>query len=340
MAARMKDIAKLANVSETTVSLVINNKPSRVSEKKKKEILKIAKDLNYHPNFLAQGLAKKETHIIGLIIPDIENMFFASLAKEIERLLYQENYFTILTNSNDNQSLELNLIDELINVGVDGLLIVLSNESYMEREKIHNKLDSLTIPFVLLDRSNNNKNYSQVYFDNYQGGYIATKFLIDQGHRDIGFVKGPSYIENVNNRYLGYLSALKDNDIKTKYAVTGDLKYLSGYSVSDYLLLNRKITGVVVANDLMLLGLLKRATELKIDIPDDLSIVGYDRSKIITMYPLEITTIELDIKEISSSSVDMLFDLINTESYSVPRRVVIEPKLKKGKSTKAIKPSD
>lgn len=331
----MKDIAKIANVSETTVSLVLNNKDCRVSEKKKKEILDIAKEINYQPNFLARGLAKKETRIIGMVVPDIENMFFSSLAKELERQLYQDNYFSILVNSNDIQSVELNLIDELVNLGVDGLLIALSTESYMEKKKTHEKLDKLEVPFVLLDRNNPNSNHPQVYFDNFLGGYLATKHLIDKGHSEIGFVKGPDYIETVNDRYLGYVAALEEAGIENRenYTVTGDLKYLSGYAVSDYLLSQKNITGIVVANDLMLMGLLKRASELNIIIPNDLSIVGYDRTKVVKMYPLEITTIEQNIKDLSIKAWKMLNLIINNEVIQ-NNTITLQPILVEGNSTK------
>jgi len=337
MKVRMKDIAELANVSETTVSLVLNDRPSRISQEKRAEILRIAKELNYLPNMMARGLASRKTNIIGLILPDVENPFFATLAKEIQQQLYQDNFFTIFVNSNDMQDIEFKLIDELINLGVEGLLIALSNESYLNRSEMINKLSQLSVPYVLLDRNYDDLDAYQVFFDNELGGYLATKHLIDLGHKQIGFINGPSYIESINQRFLGYQRALSEANIpyNEDYTVTGDLKFLSGYTIAPHLLAHKELTGVVSANDLMLFGFMKKAAETGIRIPEQLSVVGYDKSKMEQIYPLKLTTVFQDVHLLGKKAWSLLNKLINNNK-SVNKKIKLLPKLTVGDSTKRI----
>lgn len=336
MRVRMKDIAARAGVSETAVSLVLNDKPTRISEEKKKEIKKIAAELNYRPNMLARGLATNSTKTIGLIVPDLENSFFASLAKEVSQILYQDNYFTIIENSNDHQKLEFSLIEELINIGVDGLLIALSNESFLEKEKVIAHLASLSIPYILLDRNYQELSCDQVYFDNRRGGYLATQHLLELGHRQIGFLKAPDYIENANERFLGYRAALEEYGVEfsSELVATGDYKFVGGYEKSLKLLENKKLTALVTANDMMLFGVLKRAQELNRKIPEELSVVGYDHSQIAQMYPIKITTIEQDVVKLSRKACGLLKNnLIADKQRYDNQQICLEPKLIIGETT-------
>lgn len=335
MKIKMKDIANMAGVSETTVSLVLNNKKSRISKKKQDEIKELAKKHHYRPNMSARGLASRKTNMIGLVIPDIENSFFAQLAKNIDLMLREKGYFLILTNSDDSQENEFQLIDQLINIGVDGLLITLSNESYSDKEKTIEKLNELTVPYVLMDRNLPELACKQVYYDNVLGGYLATKMLLDAGHRNIGFIKASSEIENANDRWLGYQKAMKENKIKINedWVAAGNYRVQGGYEAATQILNNKEITAVAIANDMMALGFIKKVKEQQLEIPEDISIVGYDHSEILEAMIMPLSSIIQDSDKLAEESVGLLIGEIDGSIKGDEKRV-LTPEIFIGNSVK------
>ncbi len=339
MKIRLKDIAKLANVSETTVSLVLNDKPCRVSAEKKAEIRELAKQLNYIPNMMATALAKKKSKIIGIIVPDIENPFFSTLSKAISQELYQQNYFTILENSNNHFEMELALIDQLVNLGVDGLFISLSTESYTYRKEMVAKLSDLPIPFVLLDRTYKKLVADQISFDNQLGGQLATDALLQKGHREIGFIMDNQQLENIEERLNGYkkalnesqFSALKPHIFQTPFSFEG------GYQIAEKVFKQREITAVVVANDMLLFGFLKRASELSIRIPEKISVVGYDYSLFSKMYPIAITSVVQNIEELAKAACKLLHKRLSQKEVQASA-LKLRPELILGESIKVLTP--
>ncbi|MDH6365935.1 MULTISPECIES: LacI family DNA-binding transcriptional regulator [unclassified Breznakia] len=334
MKIKLKDIAKMANVSETTVSLVLNNRPSRISVAKKEEIKALAKKYHYRPNVSARGLASKKTNMIGLVIPDIENYFFSQLAKNIDYLLRKHGCYLILTISDDSQDNEFQLIDQLVNIGVDGLLITLSNESYKDKERTIDKLNELSVPFVLMDRNLPEIECKQVYYDNVLGGYMATKMLLDAGHRNIGFIKASSDIENANDRWLGYKKAMEEHhiSIEPSWVATGNYRIDGGYDAGKTLLTNKDLTAVAIANDMMALGFIKRMKEKNLSIPQDVSIVGYDYSKIIEAMVMPLSSIVQDSSKLASEAIELLFD---KQTRSSERRILTPEKFE-GESVRNI----
>ena len=151
MKVTIKDIAKKAGVSVSTVSLVLNDRPCRVAQQTRDTIKDIAKQYNYKVNQTARSLVTRKSNILGLIIPDIENLFFSALCKRMEEYLRELGYALMIVNSNDHAADDSMLIDLLVSRGVDGLGITVSNESYQD-ETIRKKLASLSIPYVMIDR--------------------------------------------------------------------------------------------------------------------------------------------------------------------------------------------
>lgn len=336
MRIRLKDIAKLANVSETAVSLVLNNKPTRISQEKQAEIRKIAEENNYRPNLAAKNLASKTTRTIGLIIPDLENPFFSGLAKAVEDELRKHDYLTFIVNSDDNHQNEKKLLQLLVNSGVDGLLMTVSNEAFLHQAEMITLFKNLEIPYVLVDRVYPELVCNQVYYNNRLGGYLATKHLIDLGHKNIGFIKSPSQILNGNNRYFGYQDAMNEAcyPIAKEWSVESDFKYQGGYISSEALLIQSELTSIVCANDLMAFGAIKKAREMNLKIPQDVSIIGYDYLYFGEIMDTQLTTVKQDMRMLGIEAVGLLLEnMLNRDKI---KQLELEPILVVKDTTKQI----
>ncbi|MCD5001876.1 LacI family DNA-binding transcriptional regulator [Enterococcus saccharolyticus] len=335
MKVRMKDIAKLANVSEATVSLVLNDKPSRISESKKVEIKKIAAELNYIPNIAAQSLAKRKTNTIGIVIPDIENPFFAKLSKEIEKQLREIGYLTILTNSNDGFENEKALISTLLNRGVDGLILALSNQAFHDTNELQQFLLNIPIPFVLVDRPLHNKTISQVYFDSFNGAYLLTKELLERGHQRIVCMIGDNHVPNAQSKIAGMQKAFAEYNVSFAKHDIVEIGYTfeDGYHKSDAYLLNKEMTAISATNDMVALGIMKRAKELAINIPNDKSLIGYDKLAIIEMVDIELSSVNQDTKKLAINTTCLLEKLLQNNH---PEQIILNPELVLKKSIRTI----
>lgn len=337
MKVRMKDIAKIANVTEATVSMALSDKPSRISQEKRDEIRKIAKELNYVPNMAAKSLAKKKTMTIGVVVPDIENPFFAKISKELEQSLRSFGYLTIMTNSNDEFKNEKSLISMLVNRGVDGLIIALGTESFYHLSETKKNLDKINIPVILIDRNLPTDNIPQVFFDTYSGAYLSTQELINYGHKKILLMVGDRKVFNTKSRIDGFWAAINEHqlDVEDQKIVETGYHFDSGYLLADQLLTDRSFSAVLATNDVIAYGLIRGAREKRISIPKDLSIVGYDRLAFSEIMDLSLASIEQSVPNLVSATVKMMLELQNGEithdQVKLPVSYVSGKSLKKAK---------
>ncbi|MBP2098567.1 LacI family DNA-binding transcriptional regulator [Enterococcus rivorum] len=338
MKIRMKDIAKMANVSEAAVSLVLNDKPSRISEKKKKEIKAIAKELNYVPNMAAQSLAKKASQTVGIVIPDIENPFFSKLCKQLEEQFREIGYLTIIVNSNDDFTVEKSLIQMLLNRGVDGLIIALSNESFSSKEKQESFLKEIDAPFILVDRHVAFSGVNQVYFNSYNGGRISTEYLLQNGHRKIAFMTGDFKVPSTMDRLKGYQQALEKygEELNEDYIIETGYRFNFGMEKAKNLFELEDVTAVITANDMVAFGVLKQGLISGKRIPEELSIIGYDRLEIADILGVSLATVDQNISLLSEQTVG-LFQKIMTKRTKKTEQIILEPTLFQGESVKKIK---
>lgn len=323
----IKDIARMANVSITTVSLVLNNKPSRISEIKKREIKDIALKHNYSPNISARSLVTKSSKTIGLIIPDLENSFFASLAKSIEKESKLHDYVIIFANTDDQYQNDLSLIQKFQNLGVDGLLIAVSREAYNNQEILKKSLLNLNIPFVMLDRTFPDFDVNSIYFDNQLGGYLQTKHALSLGHTKIACLSTRNVSNNGYHRFIGYKKALNEAGIEVleDYVFDGEYKYESGLLASNTILKNKEITAVITANDLMAYGFIQGIKNTSENINKDILVVGYDNLKFNEMLGYKLVSVDQDVGELGKQAFKLLYE--NIKEKSDPKTIVLKPKL-------------
>lgn len=329
MSITLKEIAGLAGVSVSTVSLVLNNKPCRISQSTKDNINAIAGEYNYKPNVIARSLVTKETKTLGLIVPDIGNIFFSTLVKSLELNCRREGYTLIIVNSDENSKEDFSLIDLLIARGVDGLFLIISNETYLHKDKLIDKLDNLDIPFIMIDRIYDDYECNKVYSDNYEGTNKAIKYLIEAGHTKIACLSHSIAVKNTLSRLNGYLHAMESYEIKVppEYILLGDYTPQSGYDACEHLLAT-DATAILVCNDMMALGLMKHLYERGYKVPDSYSIISYDNQLSSYQLDVSITSLDQNIKQLGYHACDLMMQkLHSSKDKTQPLKICLEPEL-------------
>ncbi len=326
MSITLKEIARQANVSPSSVSLVLNDRPNRISEQTKELIKKIAKDNHYRPNAVARSLVTRQTKTLGLIIPDIDNLFFSKLAKTLEMEVRKSDYTLIIVNSNDKYEEDMLLIDLLVSRGVDGLFLNISNETYLHQDELKEKLKRLPIPYVMIDRVIESFDCNMVYFDSFNGAYLATKYLLEQGHRKISCICN-TYISNSSiSRINGYKRAMEEYGVKVtkEYIIPANYRIEGGYQAGEQIL-KTDCSAIFICNDMMTIGVLKKFMECGIRVPEDYMIVSYDNLLSDFLFGSNLSSVDQDIKELGIRSCEVMIHSLQEETESM--RVCLEPKL-------------
>lgn len=326
--ATLRDIAVRAGVSITTVSLVLGGKELRIAPETKKRIIQIANELNYQPNHLPAGLISKKTNTIGLILPDISNGFFGELAKGAEKEADICGYHILLCNTNDNQERDVEYLHVLLERGVDGVIMVPSAGNADETaRKCFSMMEQCQKPMVLADRIKMGGKYVGIFANHEQGGYIATKYLIENGHTRIGCITGPLGILNSRLRFLGYKKALRDSGIpfQAEYVEEGDYHGEDGERLAERLFEN-KVTAVFAFNDLMAYGVYRAARKCGYRIPEDISVVGFDDLLYSGIMEVPLTTIRQPAGQIGKAAVQKIAELIKEEN-TTKEAIIYEPEL-------------
>ncbi|WP_277586320.1 LacI family DNA-binding transcriptional regulator [Psychrobacillus antarcticus] len=329
----IKDIAREAGVSITTVSRVLNNKEEGMSQKTREKVLRVMEEVNFQPNKLARGLVTKRSNMLGLIVPNISNPFFPELCRGAEDEANKRNYSLIICNSDDQSQKEENYLRLLQEQQVDGIL--LSSKNRLSKTS-KNQLQSGKIPYVLFDRGEEASNQSGVFLDNERGGYLAGKHLTDLNHTQIACMTGPTEIQNSQQRLLGFRRSLKEASVQLpqSFVLIGDFQMESAYRLAKEFLQNNTVTAIFASNDLMACGIYQAAHELGIQIPDQLSIIGFDDIPLVTALIPKLTTIRQATYEMGRKAIELLINEIENKSSE---GVVFEPTLIVRESTKKLK---
>jgi DNA-binding LacI/PurR family transcriptional regulator len=310
------DVAKLAGVSTATVSRVINL-PETVRNETREKVTRAMKICNYKYNALARGFVTKQSNTIGLIIPTINNPVFAESTSGVQDYANQRKIQVILGNTYYSDEQEKNLVQTLREKQVDGLIITSTNP----KGAIIKSLTDEGFPFVLLYSTVRKGSVSAVGIDNYQGGYQATDHLVKLGHERIGMVAGSFAISDRSfHRWHGYRQCLKNHNIAYDKALLAQTDYslTSGRdSMKKMLSFKKPPTAVFCSNDFLALGAMKGARELGLDLPEDLSIVGFDDIPIASYVIPELTTIHQPAYEMGKLGAELLFHCIQKQTKSV-----------------------
>ncbi|EHI61827.1 LacI family DNA-binding transcriptional regulator [Hungatella hathewayi] len=336
MRVTIKDIARETELSPTTVSIVLNNKPHRLSAETRKKVLDAAKRMNYRPNSLAASLKTHKTKTIGMVISNFTNSYFGELARGAEARCAQDGYALILCNTNDKSKKNFDYINILIDRGVDGIIISFDGIEADETDRLIAHMLSFGIKIISIDYRTQYKSVSNVMLDNKMGGFLATRHLIEQGHRKIGCITGPLQADSstANQRYLGYKQALEKYQIEVneKFVAYGEYNIESGIKHAGTLL-SEGVTGIVAANDLCAYGIYKWAREHGITIPDDLSVVGYDDIVYSDFFSPRLTTIRQPAYDMGFEAANKIIESCEDISDG-DKDLIFKPELVIGGSTR------
>jgi LacI family transcriptional regulator len=309
MSLTIKDIARLANVSTTTISRLLNDKTEGMSEDTRKRIHDIIKENNYQPSSIARGLVTKKTRTIGLIIPDISNPFFPDIVRGAEDEASKRGYNVFLCNSDYKEDKEAEYINVLKEKCVDG--IIFTGNSIKTYGYLSDLVDS-SIPAIMMNSYKKTQNSYGVYFDNYKGGYIAAEHLVKCGHKRIGCITGPIDIKSSQDRLKGYKDVLIENGIEIDEGIIFEGQYdvINGEVSSNKLLKDKSISAIFACSDLIAYGVYKTAYSMGLKIPEDISIIGFDDIKFSSIIHPCLTTVKQPSIAMGLTAVDMLINLI------------------------------
>ncbi len=315
--ASIKDVAEKAGVSISTVSNVINN-TKYVSDELKARINKIIEELQYEVDPVARSLKSKKTMTIGVVITNINRIFFPQVIKGIQDCAAKNGYNLMFCSSDDRLADEKRFIQMLENSWVDG--IILDSVADAGDREYFNHLSSLggkkkSIPVVSLERKIDG--ISSVVVNNRQGGSIAARHLIDCGCRNIAHITGPLNSCLAADRLYGYKNELLKENLKTddSMIVEGDYSPLSGYRAMRQLLTaGMEVDGIFAANDQMAIGAIKAVRENGIRIPEDIKIVGFDNTFVASIVEPALTTVNVPQYKMGDAAVEALIRRIEDPS--------------------------
>ena len=320
----LKDVAKVANVSFTTVSRALSGNPE-ISNDTRDRILKICEEMGYTTNYIARSMIKKKTELIGLIVPSIDNPFMSELAYYIEVTARRSGYNLILCNSHPDLMQEQKVMQLMVGHQVDGILIIPQKPESYENLKRYTSL----IPSVFLSENLKDQNGSYISVDNQRGTQLGTEYLYKLGHRNILYYGCRTGSTTHQLRADGYKEACQMLGITPKivYFDSASSSIELGYEMAHKALeQKREITAVFASTDSNAIGLMQAAREKNIRIPEDLSLLGFDNIRLASLPQIDLSTVAQPKEEMAVRAVKMLIRKIEKQA-SAPAFEIIEPAL-------------
>jgi len=323
--ATIKDVAKLAGVSTSTVSHVLN-KTRFVREETCDRVLHAVRELNYRPSSIARSLKVQRTNTLGMLVTASRNPFFAEIVHEVERRCYERGYTLFLSNTEgDIHRMETNL-SALEEKRVDGLLLLCSEVN----DDIISLLEAdRSVPIMVFDWGPESDNVDRIYDNSPAGGALATRHLIEMGHTRIGCVTGPLKRRSAKERLGAFRQAMEEAglDVREEWIVEGDYDCSGGVKAMETLAaLQERPEAVFACNDMMALGMISQAARLGIRVPEDMSLVGYDDIYISQYTVPALTTVHQPKSRIAAMAVDTLIDRLDSKRTK-GEIIRIEPRL-------------
>ena len=340
MKATLKSVAQAAGVSVATCALVLNGKPCRVSQATKELIFQTAKELHYTPNQTARSLKTQRSYTFGFLVPDISNAFYSDLAKSVEEYSYEKGYHLMLGNSNGLYKRDYEYLKLFIDRGVDTVIMIPSS-TFVDAQagKFFDLIRDNNIPVIVIDHYMDSDTVYNINIDHAYGSYLAAKHLLSLGHRRIGLGTGPLSMAIGQQRLLGYQRALEEFGCPFDEALIYQDAFdvASGVQCVDYFLA-QKATGICCSNDMMALGAYRECARYHLDIPEDISIMGFDNIILTEISSPPLTTVALPIQQIARTAVDVAIQLSEDTWQGTKKHILFEPELVVRHSTRFLRP--
>ncbi len=324
----IKDVAKLAGVSVSTVSRALSGR-TFVEEETKQKVLEAVQELNYKPNIIAKGLREGKFCTIALIVPDINSLFYPALMKNIEKEAAEKGYSLILCNTNNSVEKEKQAVEMLSSRGVAGI-ICMSVEDDIRNLLTFQK--ETNIPVVLINRCSEG-NLGTVSIDDEHGGYLMTKLLLEKGHRKIAGMFGSFEKRRFRERYNGCKRAMEEfgiTDYKRYFVYDVDTIDEACQRTIEILQWEERPTAFFATIDMMTIGIYSGISQCNLQIPNDISVVGFDDIFVTKHMIPPLTTYHAPIEELARKAVEMLVNQI--ENKGVANEIIVQGKVKERQS--------
>jgi len=318
----MKDVAKQVGVSVQTVSAVVNNKPG-ITEETQERVYAAIEELGYRPFSIARSMRTRRTRTIALVVSDIANPSFATMASAAEDYAHAHGYNLILYNTHDDIVRETGYIKTAVDRWVDGMIFVSAEDKMTSL----NALEAAGIPTVAIDRIPKGYDGPSVTLDNVKSGRIAAEHLLDLGHTCIAHINGPLRLRLARERLAGFQQAIKARGLSPGHCVSGEGNWecMAGYKAMQKIMASdRHPTAIFAANDRMAIGAMQVIYEAGLRVPDDISVVGLDDIELAAFQNPSLTTVRQSFAELATLAVRLLLGIL--EGREPDRtQIVIEP---------------
>ncbi len=322
----IKKVAKLADVSIATISRVVNNKPG-VRKDIREKVEQIIRETHYIPNQMARGLVQKKSNVIGLLIPRFDG-YYSERAEAVLKVCQQNDYSVMIASAVEEYGGELESLKLLYEKHIEGLIFFWAHYTPEYKELIE-KI-SKKIPVIFVDHVDEDLNIPAILQDNYDGARKAMKYLIENGHRRIAFISAPASDKEARRRYDAYIDTLKELkiDIYEKYIREGTYAIESGFTAMELILKETKVlpTAVFAANDNMAIGAINALKRHGYNVPDDVSIVGFDDIPIAKHFIPALTTVRQDQDAIGTQAAELLIEYKKNREFRV-KKIILHQEL-------------
>lgn len=324
--ATLKDIAKELNITVSAVSKALSNHPA-MSDATKDMVRQTAAKLNYQQNKIALSLKTGKSHIIGVMIPSAEKLFFGSVVHGIEKIINPLGFNLLLFQTNESTEYEIKGIDTFLQANVDGIIASIAKET--THYEHYAEIKKRNIPLILFDRAEESLGVHAVTIDDYKGGYMATEHLIKKGYKKIGHIAGLQHVQIFKDRYRGYKDALKAH----KMTFTESMVYYGKNSIesgsegmSQLLNGNTELDAVFCVEDFTALGAMQVLKEKKIKIPKQMGVIGFANESFGKYISPTLTTIDQQTINMGEEAAKLFIKLIDKDDiYKKTESVVLQP---------------
>jgi LacI family transcriptional regulator len=320
MAVTIKDVAKLANVSISTVSRVINgSKP--VSPEIAQRVNEVISETGYIPNPVARSLVMKKSRLIGAIVPDIATFYIGEILNAMEEIAKTYEYDILLFNSYGDVEREVEMIEKMVSKQVEGIVLM----SHFPDERHYKILQDHRMPSVIINRKTENEDTLSVVIDHRAATKKAIEHLLDLGHQDIALIRCDDSEETFgNDQFLGYKEALEEKGIRynPELVLAGDFKAETAYKEVTQLLENGQVpTGIVATTDDMAIGVINAIIDCGYKVPEDISVVAFQNTRIASLFRPKLTTIAQPVYDMGAIALRLLIKKI--QGTDTPKEAVV-----------------
>lgn len=312
------DVARKAGVSKSTVSRILNGNYEQNTQRTIDKVLKVIEEMDFQPNALAKGLKSNKTNIIGIVLSNLKNPFWASVLEGVEDECRSSGFNLMICNSNENPSVERDHIKSFQLKQVEGIII----NTTLGNEDIYKDFSEKNFPFVTINRKIPNTDVNGVFMDNIEGAKIAVQHFIDNGLREIAiFIYPTKGVSPREERLEGYRRALQDNSLVVKeelIKIVGENKEIVKKEVKNLLSSHQKVEAIFSTNNILTLYVMEAIRELGLKVPQDIALIGYDETVWSMHLNPPLTTVYQPAYKMGELAAKKVIELINNKEQKIP----------------------